>query len=468
MKRKSIIWQVLVVIMVFSMVVSCAPKEVIVTKEVIKEVTKEVEVEVEKFVEVTPTPELGDVQLNPEVSGELELWHFWASPVRRNAVKRVIAICETKLPNIKVTDVVKPWGDIWTANIAAVAAGSGMPDIIVSDRPTLPKDAGDGIYMDLMPWAERDGINRDMFYGWAWDQALYEGGLYGLPHETDVSVLFYNKTMFADVGLDPNKPPTTWEEVWEYADKLDIENEDGTYSRIGFFPLWDRGADVWQYTNDAEMIAADGTPQINNEKMVETVEWLKSWVDRYGGWDAVQTFNAQFGAPPNDDFMSGGIAMRVDIFGYNSTLEFYRPNTLLSDGSSTRTDWGIALLPGNPDSGTWSGGFSLSIPTGSENAEAAWEFIKCATAAEAQTSWARDTQAQPTNIIAAQDPVLNAMPLWGIIDTALSTSTGGVYVPKYPNWTEQLNLRWESVWKGDLTPQQALDEAQQAVLDVVK
>jgi len=472
------VWKLVTVLVIAGVVLTaCAtptPEVIIQTVEVpaekvVETVVVTVEAEpVEKIVEVTPMPEEGAVRLNPEVSGKVEMWHFWASPVRRNAVRRVIAICKEKLPNIEVTDTVKPWGDIWTANIAAVAAGSGMPDVIVSDRPTLPKDAADGIYMSLQEWADRDGITRDMFYDWAWDQQLYEGEIYGIPHETDVSVLFWNKNLFAQAGLDPEKPPTTWDELWEYADVLDKQNDDGTYDTIAFFPLWNRGVDIWQYTNDADMVAPDGTPQINNPNMVETVEWIKSWVDRYGGWQAVQNFNAQFGAPPNDNFMSGKLAMRVDIFGYNSSLEFYRPYTELEDGSRPRTDWGIALLPAKTDSGTWSGGFSLSIPTGSPNAEAAWEFIKCATGPEGQSSWARDTQAQPTNIEAAQDPILTgANPLWAVVDQALAVSTGGVYVPDYPNWGEQLNQRWELVWAGELTPQEALDEAQQAVLDVV-
>jgi multiple sugar transport system substrate-binding protein len=106
-----------------------------------------------------------------------------------------------------VTDTVKPFGDIWTANIAAVAAGSGMPDVIVSDRPTLPKDAADGVYMNLQEWADRDGVTRDQFYDWAWDQTLYEGETYGIPHETDVRVLFWNKQLFAQAGLDPEQTP---------------------------------------------------------------------------------------------------------------------------------------------------------------------------------------------------------------------------------------------------------------------
>ena len=426
---------------------------------------------VEVPVEVTAVPEMGDGPVyNADVSGTVEMWHHWASPVRRNALRRVIAYCKTVLPNIEVVDTVKPFGDVWTANVAAVAAGSGMPDVIVSDRPTLPKDANDGVYQSLQEWADRDNVTRDQFYDWAWDQTLFEGETYGLPHETDVRVLFYNKTLFEAAGLDPNDPPETWAELEAAADVLDVQNEDGTFERIGFFPLWSAGPDFYQYVVEGgDMIGPDGTIQINNPAMVETTEWIQSWIERYGGWEAVREFNAAAnGAAPNDDFMSSKVAMRVDIFGYNSFLEFYRPRTNLDNdgdaGNDPRTDWGVALIPGKDGpGGTWSGGFSMSIPTGAANAEAAWEFIKCATGAEAQASWARDTQAQPTNIAAAEDPVLAASPNWAIVDEALATSTGGVFVQDYPTWTEQLNQRWELVWTGELTPQEALDEVQAAV-----
>lgn len=401
--------------------------------------------------------------LRPEISGDIELWHFWGSPVRHNALRRVIALCQQRLPNIKVTDAVMPFGDIWAANLAAVAEGAGMPDVIVSDRRTLPRDAGDGVYMSLESWAERDRVTRSQFYSWAWDQGLYKGQIYGIPHETDVTVLFYNKNLFRQAGLDPNKPPQTWADVEAYADKLDKIGPDGQLVRAAFFPLWNRGVDVWSYTNDAAMIQPDGTPSIDNPKMVATVEWIKKWVDRYGGWDNVQSFRSQFGDAPEDIFMSSGVAMYVDIFGYNSQLQFYRPSVTLDNGESAALDWGIALLPYNVKPGTWSGGFALSIPAGAKNPAAAWEFIKCATSSEAQVSWARDTQAQPTNLQAATDPSLMADPAWQIVDQALQTSTGGVYVSRYPNWIEQLTQRWEMVWRGELSAAQMLSEAQRAV-----
>jgi multiple sugar transport system substrate-binding protein len=421
------------------------------------------------YVEITPTPGPGEVIYNADVSGDIEIWHFWASPLRRNGLKRIIAICQQNLPNITVTDTVKPFGDIWTANVAAVTAGSGMPDVIVSDRRTLPKDAADGVYMSLQEFADRDHITRDQFYDWAWDQTLFEGQTYGIPFETDVRVLFWNKQLFEAAGLDPNQPPTTWEELWDMADKLDVKNDDGTYQRIAFFPLWNAGFNpFWAYLNNAPLIDAAGKPVINSPEAVETLQWIKRWVDRYGGWKALQDFRAKYGAPPSDLFMSNGVVMFTDIFSYNSQLEFYRPRAdTNADGQLTgddpRMDWGIATLPYNAVPANWSGGFSISIPTGADNPEAAWEFIKCMSGPEGQASWARDTQAQPTNLIAATDPVLAASPGWSVVDQALQASSGGVYVADYPNWNEQLDLVLEQVWIGELTPQEALDQAQAAV-----
>ncbi len=449
--------------------------QVIIQTQVVRETEIVRETEVVE-VQVTAQPEAGSVMYNSDVSGNVELWHFWASPVRRNAIKRVIAICQQHLPNITVVDTVKPFGDIWTANIAAVAAGSGMPDVIVSDRPTVPKDAADGVYQSLQAYADRDGVTRDQYYDWAWDQATYEGEIYGLPHETDVRVLFWNKNLFEAAGLDPEKPPTTWAELEAYADKLDVKNDDGTYQRIAFFPLWNGGFNpFWAYLNGAPLINEDGTPALNDPKAVEAMEWVKKWVDRYGGWQALQNYRANFGAAPNDLFMGNGVAMFVDIFGYNSQLEFYRPRADINNdgtaaGDEPRMNWGIGQLPYNEGAGPadWSGGFSMSIPTGAPNADAAWEFIKCATGPEGQASWARDTQAQPTNNIAANDPVVLALPGWSTVAEALSVSTGGVSVPKYPNWSEQITQREEAVWLGDQTAQQALDEAQAAVEDAIK
>jgi multiple sugar transport system substrate-binding protein len=161
--------------------------------------------------------------------------------------------------------------------------------------------------------------------------------------------------------------------------------------------------------------------------------------------------------------------MMVDVAGYSSQLNFYRPQvpTAADPTKKENLDWGVGELPYNTDPGDWSGGFSFSIPTGAQNGDAAWEFIKCAAGQEGQSSWARDTYALPTNIAAANDPVLQADPNWKVFSTALSYSTGGNYLKEYANWKEQLDQRQEKVWTGEVTAKEALDEAQKAIEDEI-
>jgi len=442
------------------------------------EVTRVVEgesqvVEVTRVVEVEVTPEGLEEEieetaglLNPDVSGDIELWHFWGSPVRRTGVRRIVAICEQQLPNINVTETFKPFGDIWTANVAAVAAGSGMPDVIVEDRPQLPQRARDGIQTNLQPFIDRDNYDTSVFWPFTFNETLYEGESYGIPFETDVRVLFWNKQAFTEAGLDPDTPPQTWDELEAYADALDIVNEDGTYARIGFFPLWNAGIDFWARTNGWVPVV-DGRPNLNDPAYIETLAWVKGWVDRYGGWENLQNFRASYGAPPNDLFMSGATPMMTDIAGYLSQLNFYRPFHTMADDSQVRMEWGVAGLPYNTTPANWSGGFALSIPTGAANPDAAWEFIKCMAGPAGQASWSRDTFAIPTNIEAATQPELMGDPFWSVILETMEVSQGSDYVVEYPNWTEQINTRIEQVWLGELTPQEMVEEAQAAVDETI-
>src|SRR5690606_30418938 len=107
--------------------------------------------------------------LDPEVSGEVEIWHFWGSPVRHTAILRIIFLCSEELPNVTITETYVPWGEIWTANMAAVFAGQGVPDIIVEDRPHLAQRARDQVVTNLQPYIERDNFDTSLFWPFTWN-----------------------------------------------------------------------------------------------------------------------------------------------------------------------------------------------------------------------------------------------------------------------------------------------------------
>lgn len=409
----------------------------------------------------------GTVKLNPNVSGSVQLWHFWSSPLRRTAIRRVVAICQQALPNIKMTETFKPFSDIYTANTAAVAAGTGMPDVIVEDRPQLASKAANNIETDLQTLATRDGIDGSAFWPFTWKQTLYKNDTYGIPYSTDVRVLYYSKNAFKAAGLDPEKPPTTWSEVEADAAKLDKKNQDGSYAQLGFSPLINGNWDQWAILNGAQIVTDDGKPQVNDPKVVEAFNWIKKWTDKFGGYSAFDKFRNTFTSAPNDAFMSGKVAMITDINGYASQLNFYRPQVNKADGSGKENlDWGIANMPYNDTAqpANSSGGFALSIPRGSKNVDAAWEFIKCATDVKAITSWSRDTYEIPANMMAANDPTLTADPNWGVMVKALGTTKVVPLATQYANFgSDQVDKRSRDIYDGKIDAKTAMDQAQAAI-----
>lgn len=288
-----------------------------------------------------------------------------------------------------------------------------------------------------------------------------------MPYETDIRVLFYNKAAFKDAGLDPDKPPTNWDELWSEADKLDKKAADGKLARVTFWPTYGNiGLDTWAWNNGGEWQTTDNKFTINAKANVEALEWMNKWVQRYGlaNWNA---FQATFGQGNQDGFMTGRVVEKVDIAGYTSFLNFYNPKFETADKQNL--GYGVAAIPPAPGHkpASFSGGFALSIPRGIKTLDASWEFIKYAVFV-GQLSWARDTYSIPTVMSIAKDPSLMGDPNWKFFVEAMSYGRPGVFNPCYPSWSEVLGPAQDAVFNGKMTAQQALDQAQQKAEEEVK
>ena len=66
------------------------------------------------------------------------------------------------------------------------------------------------------------------------DASFFDGRCYGIAHSAAWTALYYNKQMFREAGLDPERPPQTWDELIDYADRLTIRRPDGSIARAGF------------------------------------------------------------------------------------------------------------------------------------------------------------------------------------------------------------------------------------------
>ncbi|WP_088006182.1 ABC transporter substrate-binding protein [Indiicoccus explosivorum] len=308
----------------------------------------------------------------------VDFWTFWGSETRRPIIDKIVADFNESQDEIEVVHSYYPWGDIWTKELAAIGAGD-PPDVVINDINATALRGMEGQAESLTAIMGNNDIS-ERFYPELWEATLYEGESYGLPFNTDTRMLFYNKDAFEEVGLDPEAPPATWAELEEFALMLD-EKAGEEYERIGFYPLWGVGYDVWLTNlNGENYIDQEGNVSLATEENAEVLNWLKSWRDRLGA-DTVDSFKAKFESNQGHPFLSGELGMMIANMNFYTQIRDYAPDL----------NFGVAPIPEyEPGNGftSWGGGFVAEIPKGSDSPEAALEFMKYLTDVEAQTYWA--------------------------------------------------------------------------------
>jgi sn-glycerol 3-phosphate transport system substrate-binding protein len=115
---------------------------------------------------------------------------------------------------------------------AGLAAGE-VPDLVLLDSPFVALFAKDGVLVPLDDFASNPDTALDLetFIPGLLQDGYYQGTLYALPLMRSTPLLYFNRDMFAEVGL-PDRVPETWDEFREFAAKLTKE-ENGEIVRSG-------------------------------------------------------------------------------------------------------------------------------------------------------------------------------------------------------------------------------------------
>ncbi len=79
----------------------------------------------------------------------------------------------------------------------------------------------DGIYIPIDDIWEKTDLEKSDFNEDILDACTLDGKLYGMPFQLSGTFLYWNKDLFEEAGLDPETPPRTWEELAEFAEKLE-------------------------------------------------------------------------------------------------------------------------------------------------------------------------------------------------------------------------------------------------------
>lgn len=261
---------------------------------------------------------------------------------------------------------VEPQEYQWLAStFTAQLAGGTLPtvfEIPVTDGKTLIENGQladiDTQVRELLPYA--DDFNEAVVANALGD----DGKFYAVPAKSFYAVaLHYNRNLFEQAGLDPDKPPTTWDQVREYAKQ--IKDKTGVYG-YGTMALDNSGG--WQLTAAAnsrggvvETTNADGTytATLDDPAVAEHLEWLKAlrWED-----DSIHPDTTLGWAEINQAFAGGQLAM------YTSGSDVY--NALVENQGLT-ADWGYGLtaLPTSNGGGALGGGTLAAVKANATDAE---------------------------------------------------------------------------------------------------
>ena len=113
-------------------------------------------------------------------------------------------------------------------------AGGDPPDVALLYDYIVAQFAEQGALLPLDDLAREFNIQQTDFKPIWWDIGVYQNRLFALPAPPYTPALFYNKRLFREAGLDPNRPPRTIAEFDDYAAKLTRRGPDGKLSQLGF------------------------------------------------------------------------------------------------------------------------------------------------------------------------------------------------------------------------------------------
>lgn len=376
--------------------------------------------------------------------------------------------------NVKVEMVALDY-DTMQQKIFAAAAARNVPDILFIDTSWMPGFLKEELLEQVDPakakrWlaAVTPEIVELSDYG--------KGTMWGYPQMgIDVYGLTWNKQHFREAGLDPERPPRTWDELRQYCRKLVKRDATGKIVRVGYairhvghphgvvhkhlWAIWGAGADLIDDPNALR----GGRVKFNNEGGRAAVQLVLDMlnVDKCTSLDFPD---------PRAAFLKGIASMQI-----SETVSIRARQPKEAPDMPWPTGWGMALPPGRKAGGkpaTLLGAWLFSVPRGAKNRDLAWRAVEWVNSEINDYNFARkygltprykaNWQKEPFKSDAYAQALLKMAPYGRRLPVNLGLN--GIM--------DALGGAIQKAWHGEATVQQALAEAERlankAIADAAK
>ncbi|MDZ4700444.1 MAG: extracellular solute-binding protein [Rhodothermales bacterium] len=226
---------------------------------------------------------------------------------------------------------------------------------------------------------------------------VYNDTLYGIVHHAGWTMLYYNRAHFLEAGLDPDRPPRTWAEVLDYADRLTVRRPDGSLERVGF-SLRKVGykpgtAEKWLsffYSAGGVPFNEDGTDSyFDSDAGRAAFKFYRDVLDR--GYDSVEFEGDQRG------FGQGRVSMFIRE---DHVIDWVLQNY-------PELDYGVGHIPTLDTTFTSyssGGAFPFVVSNQSAYPDAAWRFLEFLFEHDVYLRYIELVRAQPNYLSVAQLP----------------------------------------------------------------
>jgi multiple sugar transport system substrate-binding protein len=248
--------------------------------------------------------------------------------------------------------------------IIVLTAGGTPPDVVVTGFYSPYEEGAAGMLEPLNRYLERWPLTSRFSKG-LWDALSWRGNVYVVPQNLDLRGIGYNKVLYAEAGLDPEKPPQSWAELVQYAQRLTRVEGDRVTVR-GFTNTYGSGGGTAQQY--LWFLRQAGLTEFDHE--IFTSNLLQP-----GAFEALQTLQDLWEAGQNAmPILSGGFAQGREAMRYLAPISI---RSMIAYDPDIMDRVGLFAPKRSPHEKPVAHMFAngLAITSASKNKDLAWEWI---------------------------------------------------------------------------------------------
>ncbi|MEK3725464.1 ABC transporter substrate-binding protein [Paenibacillus sp. FSL H8-0034] len=348
----------------------------------------------------------------------------------KETYNQLIADFEKKHPNIKVKSIGIPFAQ-FKDQVLVSSAGGNPPDVTMSNQNFTPAFDGAKLAEPLEALLGKD-ITGDIVDG-SKAGVTFNGKVVAMPWAPHPSALFWNKTVFKKAGLDPEKPPKTWDEMIEMAKNIAAIGQDDKGNPM--YGIGENGASDSYTGNMLMRIAYTYGGKFVDDKGAIVYDQGTALKDSLSYMkDMISNKISPKGAMMKDlrpMFANGALGMLVDG-------DFGRTNfrSMSGKGEAFDKEWGVTTVPTGKSgkSETVFTEHQLVISAGGKNKPEAAEFVKYLVSKDAMAIYHKLNGVMSSRISIASLPEMNEDDYAKVFNTQMKTASSlPAANPKFDN-----------------------------------